>query len=218
MAIFRIAAFFAAILGTATLSAADDAKPIEIPLKDIWALDMPGTKEVRKLEPAGAGSGDPQSKSFVPSLIQEIAEAIKYPTAKGPEEGFAVDGSDKTALQAAHDVLTGKKKRQAALSADSETSIVFFSYIFGFYVHLESVKEYKNVIEIRYRFVPHMTREVTQHIALIPLGKLAPGTYRVDIIRDRTGEKPVESSAGSGQDWENKIVCKSFEFSIKDGK
>ena len=218
MAIVRCVAFLAATLCSATLLADEPNKPVEIPLKDIWALDMPGTKDVRKLEPAGAGSGDPQSKSFIPSLIQEIAEAIKYPAAKGPDEGFVVAGSDKSALQAARDVLTGKTKRQAALPADSEVSIVFFSYVCGDYVHLESVKEFKNVIEIRYRFVNHMTRDVTQHFAIIPLGKLKLGEYRVDIVRDRTGEKPMESPAGSGQDLASRFVCKSFEFSVKDGK
>ena len=188
----------------------------ETSLKDIWAQKMPGTKDIAELEPNAQGN-IPKADRDRP-LAMEISEALHYQIGKEPAEGFIVQGAGKSALQTAHDVLTNKQKHQSKFSDDSELSVIFFSYQFGAYVHLESVKESGKVIEIRYRFVPHETKEVTDHFAIIPLGKLEPGKYRVDIIRDRSDEKPVEAPAGPGQDWENKIVCKSFEFSVNNGK
>ena len=200
----------------ALLAVAIGAVSARIPLKNIWAHDMPGTKNVAELEP-DAQSKVPKADRDRP-LALGIRQSLQYQVGQVPGEGFVVTGTGRSALQAAHDVLTDKKRRQSGFPTNSELSIVFFSYQFGDYIHLESVEQSKNVIEIRYRFVPHMTREVTEHFAIIPLGKLEPGKYQVDIVNDSAGSKAVESPMGSDQGWANKVICKSFSFSVSDGK
>ena len=227
MAISRCAALIAVVLSTAGCvdRPGDSAPPatiregVTIPLNDIWALNMLGTRDVRELEPAGAGAGDPQDISFIASSSQEIATALKLVPGKEPDEGFAVAASGKSALQAAHDVLTGQMQRQSSFPAGSDVSIVFFSYPFGAYVRLESVKRIKNVIEIRYQFEPHTTRQMTQHFAIIPLGKLEPAGYGVDMIQMPMDAKFVAPNSNPlNRDAERKVICKSFSFSVYESK
>src|SRR5436853_3199176 len=96
---FLVAIAFAAV----AIAGEPDDKAMSIPLKDIWAFQMPGTKDVTKLEVAGKvikGDAD------LP-LTSEIRASVVR-AAGGPGRGFAVLGTGSEALQDAHKVLTGK--------------------------------------------------------------------------------------------------------------
>ena len=73
----------------------------EIPLRDIWATDMPGTKAMD-----GYRSGKPDFLYRSPEgpLLAEIDHVLRN-TASGPLEGFAVTGRDMAALKEAHRIL-----------------------------------------------------------------------------------------------------------------
>src|SRR6266576_3264860 len=86
---------------------ADESKPVTIPLKDIWAHRMPGTKDVAELEPDAAGN-IPKSDRDRP-LTLEIRRALDAHHGE-PQEAFAVLGSGRNALEEAHAVLTGQKQ------------------------------------------------------------------------------------------------------------
>jgi hypothetical protein len=212
MAILRGVAFFAAIL-CAVFVRSDERQPIEIPLKDIWAYSMPGTKHTAELEADLAGNvpkGDEDQK-----LTLEIRRSLDKHADK-PREAFAVLGTGSDALEEAHAVLTGKKKQQDSFPPNKEISIVFFSYRMGVYVHLDRVERRENKIEIHYSFVPHHSAEVTEHFALIPLRKLPSGEYSVDIIQSPIDavllqKKLLAVDEKSAQ----KYVCKPFVFSIR---
>ena len=102
----------------------------------------------------------------------------------------------------------------------SEISVVFFSYLGGPYVHLYRAERRHGDIEIRYRFVPHETKELTVHVALVPLGKLQSGKYRVNIVRSPMEQRMIDLGFRDVSD-ENarRIVCSSFSFSVvEEGK
>lgn len=227
----RALATSVALLGACTVSARADETG-SISLKDIWAYQMPGTHDIRELEPKvyGVKDKDPpveeQERRFRESLIHHILRALAPPKMEkegpvpvaAPEPGFVVVGTGKHALREVHAVLVDKKVSNRPLPANSELTLVFFSHFAGSYVHLSAVKRQGGVIEIDFCFVPHFTSEVSSHFALIPLGKLLPGKYSVK-ISELPVAKPVvgADSTRLHPDWQRELICKPFEFTIVKG-
>lgn len=184
----------------------EESKAVNIPLDEIWGYNMPGTYDVRKMDDQRAAK-----------QVEAIRRALSTtpPQGKEAKAGFAVVGNGLDALGEANAVLVDGKKRSPTLPADSEISVVFFSYQFGPYVHLHKVARRGNVVEIRYRFVPHKTEEVTEHFALIPMGKLAPGKVQVEIIQSPMEQQFVIAGwKDIAPDLARRVVCKSFSFSV----
>lgn len=180
-----------------------------IPLETVWALDMPGTQPMNRIQ-----RGTPLLyEAAEGKLVDEIRAALKYdprrPTA-GP--CFAVQGTGMTALRHAHAVLVREEKLPTEFQAGEELTLVFYSYQFGAYVHLTEVVDRGERIEIRYRFVPHETTEVTAHLALIPFVSPLPGPRTIHLEPVAYGAFPQRSSDA----WGEKIVCGSGQFVIHD--
>lgn len=207
-------------------SAAEQNKPeaVEIPLDKIWAWDMPGTTSIRSLEPENFGdvlkgkSSAEQLRLQESSLLSEtLVPLAKFSKARcGP--GFAVKGTGKEALKNARAVLAGGESVSKSFTPQDEVSLVFFSRLFGAYVHLTEVKRAGNSVEIRYQFEPHLDSELTVNFALIPLGKLPVGKVDVKVIRVPHDKKfDVMSVAPVSKENEARVVCKSFRFEVEDG-
>ena len=181
---------------------------IEIPLSEIWAWRMPGTRDIGELE-----TSKPRKYAYGP-LVGEIRRALAKPRPKGEEakQGFAVVGTGMEALRKSHAVLVKDGKYQQKLPFGSDISLVFFSYQSGSYVKLDSVTLQGERIDIYYSFVAHRTRNVTTHFAFIPFNNLSPGKYIVKISESPTASGSLESNS----DWGKRLVCKSFSFSIVD--
>jgi hypothetical protein len=212
-----------------TVSSAMAAPPkdvtVEIPLKEVWALRMPNTRDITELEPAPIGL------RYGP-LTDEIRYALGSKrhhdrsrnrkltgyrdTAFGPQpvysfpplepvgEGFAVAGDNP--LREAHAVLFKGAKRPQVLT--SNVTVVFFSLLAGSYVHLDKIERNGFTITLTYHLEGHMEAESTSHFALIPLGQLQSGKYAVKIERQ-------------GETWKNSqeiveaIICKPSSFEVK---
>jgi len=219
---FRLIGLFAAGLlwltagmGYAYAAESDEksskAETVVIPLDQIWAYDMPGTRDILTLDreqvpqrPLGNRVGGPSS--FISHEGKKVA---------GP--GFAVLGTGMEAWFATHEKLPEGQKYPESFPFGSEISVVFFSHGAGSYVHLHRVERQGNVITIRYRFVPHLTRNLSSHFALIPIGKLPAGKVRVEIIRSPIEKRIAEGGSQSvSVEDERQIICKSFSFSITE--
>jgi hypothetical protein len=194
-----------------TCAVAEEPKTVTIPLDQIWAWDMPGTRDIGQLEP-----NKPAKVAYGP-LVGDIRRALAM-TSKEREEakpGFAVLGMGLEALREAHAVVVEGRPPQEAFSAGSEVTIVFFSYQFGPYVHLTHVQRRGNTVEVCYQFTPHRTDEITEHFALIPLGKPATAKYDVHVtqvpmeeVYVEQGFRPVSGATA------HRIVCRPFSFSV----
>jgi hypothetical protein len=205
----RLFLAFASIVALASLAVADE-KPVEIPLKEVWAANMPDTRSVSELEP-GEAFGKSRHK-FGP-MTRDIFDALhmrkyvdndgKITKPAGP--GFAVSGSGIEALRNAHAVFTGKAK-PAHVTGDA--TLVFYSISWGVYVHLGEIERNGKEVTVGFHFVKHPTLMPSTHFALIPVGKLPVGKYRVNIEQ----EKSVHPYSA---DLAQRIVCKSFEFEVK---
>ncbi|MEX0613512.1 MAG: hypothetical protein WD738_10995 [Pirellulales bacterium] len=185
-------------------NAADKQEAVTIPLEQIWAYKMPGTRNVETLDARG-------------SLVEQIVRALADPPAKGKQARacFAVLGTGLEALREAHVLLAKGEKPHERFPAGSEICVVFSSYRTGSYVHLHKVERRGNNVEIYYRFVPHRTRNMTVHFAVIPLGKLPRGKVSVQIIQSPMEQRFVEWGLEPLRpDWAERVVCKSFFFAV----
>ena len=195
------------LLPFSALSAERAPEPREILLKTIFALEMPGTIDLWKVD-----------DSATAREIRSIRQALSKPQPEGThtEPAFVVVGSGLNAIHEAHGVLVDGKKPRESISQDQVATIVFFSREFGRYVHLRRVEQRGNNIEVGYQFIPHKTKEVTGHFAIIPLGKLPAGKTRVEVKQTpmpqeyiSAGWKPTSSEVAKG------VVCSSFSFSVE---
>jgi hypothetical protein len=206
MRLARSAAISIALLIGATHATAEEPKRVEIPLKEVYAFGMPGTRDLQEL-PAARANG---------KLVESIRKALKPElNHKEARRGFVVLGAGDDALRRAQQVLASGDEVNAKFPAGKELSAVFFAYQSPFYVHLDKVERKDFAIRIGYRFIPHQSGETTEHFALIPLGKLPLGNYSVR-VEQRLMEKKftdmgfTEPSMSAGQ----QLVCRTFHFVV----
>lgn len=158
-------------------------EPIEgrvIPLEEIWALDMPGTKPMQT-----AMSGWDEMKDVAPegTMVREIRQAInksEWPPRNAPP-GFAVRGTGMDALREAHAVLVGGQPPQKQFRQGEQISLVFFSKYYGRYVHLDRVEQHDSIVQISYKLIAHETTKDTSHLALIPFTVPAVEDVRIEL-------------------------------------
>jgi hypothetical protein len=199
-----------------------------IPLNQIWAFDMPGTREVNELEPEKFGDhtrdlpSEESSKLLAESMTYQIRAALKNKKpekGKQAEHGFAVVGSGREALEGANSVLVKGEKPVDSFSTANNVTLVFFSHLCGQSVSLKQVQIQDNKIDVQYQFIPHMTANMTWHLALIPLGKLPAGKYRVEMAQIPGGKDSTGHLVGGLSAIEaDRIVCQPFSFSVVDRK
>jgi hypothetical protein len=94
-----------------------------------------------------------------------------------------VDGTGPIALRNAHAILVGGEQPHQALPANRVITLVFFSYMSGVDVPVQAVDLHDHLIDIRYRFVTYIERNLSMQLALIPLGKLSAGQYEVKVTQ-----------------------------------
>lgn len=221
----RSLAILLAILASCVASAnADD--PVTVPLKNIWAYQMPGTRDVRELEPQNFGqavrklTSDEQLKRYGQSLTSRILKTLQVrPTNQKAKKAFAVLGTGVDALREAHAVLAERQRPRRTLPVDAEVSVVFFSYSFGSYVHLNKVEREGNTVTVSCRFVPHETKEMTAHFALIPIGKFKLGEVKVTVVSSPMEKRFVDSGFKPvSAETESQVVSRSFRLLVEEEK
>ena len=185
-----------------------------IPLDQIWAYDMPRTRDVRELEPKA--NPTLSIEELTRRLdVWKILKVLKDRPSEGETAGsaFVVLGVGKEALKNAEAVFSSGKDTRKVLPADTELSLVFYSYMCGRYVRLVSVERSPNQITVKYQFVAHQTENMSTHFALIPLGKLSAGTFQVKIEQ----LEPIDEQGRSVAPISNpqRLVCDSFSFDVQ---
>jgi hypothetical protein len=201
-------------------TANEQSKTTIIPLKKIWAWDMPGTTDVRSLEPQFFGAPirtEAQLKQAEHSLISQSLRPLASDARQKAGEAFAVAGTGIEALENAHAVLAENREPRKSFSTKDELSVVFFSRISGTYIHIDKVQQQGQRIEIRYKFVPHIDGHLTVNFAIIPIRTQSEGDVIVDIATLPLEKKFIDLGvAPISKESEARIVCKSFRFVVKD--
>lgn len=192
----------------------EQAEAVTIPLGKIWAYEMPETRDVRELEL------DAKEPDKATPLTSGILTTLTYnKPGQTAKPAFVVAGTGIDALREAAAVLVDGKKPRASFPASSDVSIVFFSNAFGYYVHVRKVEQEPGKIVVTYRFAPHRTKEMTNHFALIPLGKLPPGKVKVEFVRAPID--PQFAVAGFKEPdakVDAQVIARPFEFEVAGSK
>lgn len=195
----------------------------EVPLKDIWALDMSGTHDIYGLDLSseegqpGAPVGFEGLREFRESSIKKIQRDLstKSPAEKA-KPGFALSRTGLAALNGARYAI-GEKNHvpTSSFAAGEDLTLVFFSHPSSYYVQIAGVSREENLITIHYRFVPHYTSESTVHVALVPLRDLPVGEYHVDVKQLPMEEKFLKAGFKLVDDEHSRrIVCQPFDISV----
>jgi hypothetical protein len=189
----------------------DRAAPLTIPLDKIWAYEMPRTREVRRL-------GNDADRTFLEPILEsgyKRANRLKYKELARP--GFAVSGSGLEALKAAHAVFVEGVRPRDKFSPHDEITVVVFSELVGGRVVLQHVERKSKRIEIQYRLEPRILQGGRINLALIPLGKLPIGEYRVDTHQLPLDEKWIKAGLKAvDAEWSRKFLCKPFNFTVAE--
>ncbi len=123
---------------------------------------------------------------------------------------FLVKGEGKDALVNAAKVLVDGAAFPESMPPDEKVSLVFYSYPAPGYVHLKSVHRSESAVTVKYQVVTHRTLEATAHFALIPLGNLESGKFRVE-AEEVPPETPYRNHKRT-----DRAACDSCTFTIQD--
>jgi hypothetical protein len=186
----------------------------QIPLDEIWAYDMPGTRNIGGLDAVKEPTG-----VTVQPMVNQI---VTFLASRHPKEGenvgpaFIVRGTRRKALDNAKTVLTGTVKPESIFPPDTDLTLFFYSAIGGGYVRIASVEKSDHTITVKYRFVLHNTRDDSLHFALIPLGQLLEDKYEVKI--EQIGSVDFKGRPAAPIARFERVVCQGTSFSIRKQK
>jgi len=106
---------------------------ITIPLDEIWGYDLPGTKDIREIEPESEKfNAMPARERIKRSLVSNSLWRLgaRPPEGEVAGEALVVAGEKLDALKQANAFFNDAKTRPSELPADTDLTLVFFS--FGF--------------------------------------------------------------------------------------
>jgi hypothetical protein len=216
-----------------------ESNVVTIPLNRI-RIAIPGSRQLRELEPeffVYRDTPEKAAKYSTPEGLSELKRIQKLAAEKSlvygierslqrmasninakPPFAFLVVGRDRNALPGIHDILVKGEKHRVSAPSTSDITIVFCSASPQSAARLVRVDRKGNTLEIHY--VPHAPdkRYIGWRLALIPLGKLPPGTYRAKLVpsaektTNRTVTTPNQSDTGK------EPITTSFHFEIKDSR
>lgn len=184
----------------------------QMPLKEIWAYQLPGTKDIEKL----ASDADGKLLHTIFESWHERADRLKYKDMSRP--GFAVQGSGIDALKRVHKVFVEDAKPTNVFLPDEDITLVFFSEIGGNRVHIKKVERQGTKIVISYQLEPYPGGGRRYlNLALIPLGKLPAGNYRVGMRQLPRDEKYLSWGFSKlDEEWSGAYLCRPFSFTVSE--
>jgi hypothetical protein len=214
----RIAILLALFLGC-SVSYAEDS--VEIPLSEVWSIGFRETKQAAHLEPEFFGRREDRQGSHFNSMIFQISRTLSREkhSDTAMRSGFAVLGEGREALEQIYAILVKGKTYQERFPQSSNVSAVFLTRQIGF-MHLTKIERVGSIFTINYCREPTASNPIiSPKVAIIPLGELAPGTYRVEILgyskKPDSPKSPCELITEEGI---KNQVCKSFEFEVVGDK
>jgi hypothetical protein len=92
-------------------------------------------------------------------------------------------------------------------------SLVFYSYSTGYFVRIASVEQSEHNITVKYQRVQQTTMIMNTCLALIPVGKLPPGTVNVKIVELPSVDERDRRVTMDGNP--RKRVCNDFTFGVR---
>ncbi len=185
-------------------------EPVEIPLKEIWAYNMPGTRDINEF-------GSSNAKE---SLVQRTLLGIRNTWRS--QEGMAVSGEGREALEnivRLREALEDSNRHPGklkwnVLSTNGPVSLAFYTKGTHPYIHLEKVIKQGHAFTIKYRPIPQQTAMSRSTLALIPVGELPSGKYRVIVEQLPIAQEYVDRGFPQPQPELINSISDSFGFVV----
>lgn len=215
----------------------EDKATVTIPLSEVIGMGQRGLRVLEpdlliyrdtpeKIEKYSTPEGmEEMRKLAAKSLVVPIERAMdkrQANSAGSAGQGFAVAGRGHSALPGIYDVLVEGKKPTNVFPEGTDISAIFFALKSGVGIQIDSVERTGNVVDVRYvMLVPGINLNVLHwRLAIIPLGKLPPGNYSVQMKRAKAREEeliqpempPVIEGAEKG------VVAESFGFVVRENR
>jgi hypothetical protein len=202
-------------------SISDAEGAVKIPLSEVWGMSLPGTRNVRDLEPTRKSIPRSDEEFIRTSIVEQIRQSLDHDHSpkKGEKarQAFIVAGTGLDALREAKDVLTGEKKRTNSVPANKEVTLVFYAYDPGRSLQLDEIVRQGDKVTVKYHLnIPEgfISKDYVPYLALVPLGKLPPSKIGVNMERlPDVGGTTFDRQRYSGLD---NRVCDSFSFEVAD--
>jgi hypothetical protein len=173
---------------------------------------MPDTYDLQKLR---LNREHLEPYVWADQIRRELSRGLKKDETAG--EGFVVTGRGERALESAYLVLVKGEKSANKFSESKELSAVFYSHSSGLYVHLTSATLEGHQIKVYFKLVPHKTKELSTHFALIPLGKLEAGEYELTMVRIPLEKRYIESGFKPvSEGYVRRLISQSFSFAVEE--
>lgn len=212
---------------------------IEVPLDQVWGFDMPGTRDVAGItlpvvdEKKQPGIDHESYRIQRGHIVEQIRQRLTTkPGSMNALPGFALSRApDFYTLRAADLRLAITNKmgrpgfnpakaepsRSSPLTPGEEVTLVISSYPCSYFFRLKQVERNENVITVRYQFEPHYSPESTVHFALIPLGVLPIGDYKVEMEQVPMDKKWQDAGFLRVHNVrERQLVSLPFSFSVAE--
>lgn len=202
---------------------------IMIPLESIWAYKMQGTRDVHGLdlgrfhEKYFPGWGFEDYERERETAIKEIQRHLSSKAASDNAlSGFVIPRLiDLHTLRKIPHLMEGVMRHGKpenwtnSFPVGDEMTLVFFSHPLSYYIQLTEVARTGKNITVSYKPIPHYTSESTVHFALIPLGQLPAGEYRVQFKQVGMAKEFYKAGfAPLGYEQQKKHICQTFSFTI----
>jgi hypothetical protein len=205
-----------------------------ISLSSAWGYGIPGTKDIRDLDPVSHGryvETPEQQAEFENSLVQSIlAELSRFgpdaPYRIGADElhridrdtpplkAFVVEGVGRDALDEVYEILAGGQPVVDQFDVGTELSVVFFTAAIGASVSIESIEHRESEVVIEYRFQQHWADDSSVHLALIPMPPMPTGQGSIRVTRLLPDRFENRDASGDIPKQFEKLVSQSSKFSI----
>jgi hypothetical protein len=213
---------------------------VEIPLDQVWGLDIPGTRDVAGVtlpvvdEKQRPGLDHESYRIQRAHIVEQIRQYLTTkPGSMRALPGFALARApDLYTLRTADMRLAVIKKmgrpvgfnpsefgliQSTPLPPGEEVTLVIFSHPSSYFFRLKEIQQEGGAITVRYQFEPHFSPESTVHFALIPLGKLPIGDYKVEMEQLPKEERFQEAGFLRVHDArESNLVSRPFAFAVKE--
>lgn len=186
-------------------------EPIEIPLSEIWALDMPGAHNVYELAPEDA-------RREFNELLKEVKQQLyKLPRdGSAMPEAFAYAGGPARGPQLLLDRLRNKTTAKSVVTQGDPIFVMIFSGNDVRYFRFAGAAWKENTLEIMCEFIPHRTRNESVHFAILPIGNLPPGTYSLTFKHKPLPATSPYADSEPGGPLLLKVVCQPSTLQVVD--
>lgn len=162
----------------------------------------------------GLRSNKPAEHAAILEKIHQTLSRIPDKDSVAPP-AFVVAGEVAEALAAMQGVIVDGKPPQHSFPTDEQLSLVFFTYLSPQFVRLKSIEQTANRFTIEYRFINREESMRTQYFALVPIGKLPPGSYELRIAQAPPDEREVAFELHPpADDVVKATICQSGKFEV----